>query len=116
MIFVVEDESMFIDVYDRLFEIVGAKTIDWAHSGEEAIEKLRRGKGKPDLIIMDHRLPRMNGITTMVEIHRMDPTAKVIFVSADGRIKQEAMEKGAVGFIQKPFSIDEFVRVIKEHT
>ena len=115
LIFVIEDESAFIDVYDKLFEIMNAKTVDWAFSGEEAIEKFKKAGERPDLIIMDQRLPKMNGVDTMVEIHKMDPTVKVIFVSADGRIKKAAMDKGAVDFIQKPFSIDEFVRVIKAH-
>jgi len=115
LIFVIEDENSFIDVYDRLFQILDAKTVDWAFSGEEAIEKFKKAGGRPDLIIMDQRLPKMNGVDTMVEIHRIDPTAKVIFVSADGSVKKKALDNGAVDFIQKPFSIDEFVSVIKAH-
>jgi DNA-binding response OmpR family regulator len=45
----------------------------------------------------------------------MDPNAKVLFVSADGRARKMAIENGAVDFIQKPFSIAEFVRIVKEH-
>ena len=115
LIFVVEDESSFIDVYDRLFEIMDAKTVDWAFSGEEAIEKFKKVQGRPDIVIMDQRLPKMNGIDTMIEIHKMDPIAKVIFVSADGRARKIAMERGALDFIQKPFTIDEFIRIIKSH-
>jgi len=65
---------------------------------------------------MDHRLPKMNGVECMIEIHRIDPDAKVLFVSADGGARKMAMENGAVDFIQKPFSIAEFVRIVKEHS
>ena len=82
--------------------------MDWAFSGEEALEKLRAMKSRPDLVIMDHRLPRMNGVETMIEILQLDPRAKVLFVSADEKARKLAMENGAADFILKPFSIAEF--------
>lgn len=97
-----------MDVYSRLFDMIHLKILDWAFSGEEALEKFKTMKERPDIIIMDHRLPRMNGVETMIEILQMNPKAKVLFVSADEKARKLAMENGAADFILKPFSVAEF--------
>lgn len=111
-IFVVEDEKAFVDVYQKIFDIINFEIADWAFSGEEAVGMYRNMKERPALIIMDHRLPKMNGVETMIEILRMDPDAKVLFVSADERSRTLAMNNGAVDFIQKPFSLAQFISII----
>jgi DNA-binding response OmpR family regulator len=111
-IFVVEDEKAFVAVYQKIFDIIDFEIADWAYSGEEAIQKFRNMKDCPDLVIMDHRLPGMNGVETMVEILQKDPTAKVLFVSADDRAKKLAMDNGALDFIQKPFSLAQFISIV----
>lgn len=111
-VFVVEDEKAFVDVYQKIFEIIQFEIFDWAFSGEEAVEKYRAMKTRPDLIIMDHRLPKISGVETMTEILQMDPAAKVLFVSADERAKKLAMDSGAIDFIQKPFSLSQFISTI----
>lgn len=83
-IFVIEDEQAFVEVYNEIFKFAGFTLADWAFTGEEAVEKYRGRTKDPDLIIMDHRLPGMNGVETMLQILRMDPSAKILFVSADG--------------------------------
>lgn len=113
-VFVVEDERAFMDVYRRIFEMIDLEISDWAFSGEEAVEKLRTAKPRPDLIIMDHRLPKMNGVETMIEIFKIDPPAKVLFVSADEKARKLALENGAADFILKPFSLTEFTAKIAD--
>lgn len=111
-IFVVEDEKAFVDVYQKIFDIIDFEIADWAYSGEEAVGKFRNMKERPALIIMDHRLPKMNGVETMIEILQMDPGAKVLFVSADERARRLAMDNGALDFIQKPFSLAQFISIV----
>jgi CheY-like chemotaxis protein len=113
-IFVIEDEWAFVEVYNEIFEFAGFTLADWAFSGEEAVEKYRARTKDPDLIIMDHRLPGMDGVETMLQILQMNPSAKVLFVSADGHAKKPALDNGAVGFLLKPFSVADFVRSAKE--
>jgi two-component system chemotaxis response regulator CheY len=72
----------------------------------------RKMKERPALIIMDHRLPKMNGVEAMIDILQVDPKAKVLFVSADERARRLAMDNGAVDFIQKPFSLAQFISTI----
>jgi DNA-binding response OmpR family regulator len=111
-IFVIEDEKAFVDVYQKIFDIIDFEIADWAYNGEEAIKKFRAMKERPALIIMDHRLTKMNGVEAMIEIHKMDSTVKVLFVSADERARKLAMDNGAVDFIQKPFSLAQFISII----
>ena len=114
-IFVVEDETAFVDVYQKIFDIINFEIADWAYTGEEAVEKYRARTKDPDLIIMDHRLPGMNGVETMLQIIRMDPTAKVLFVSADETARKLSLDNGAVGFLLKPFSLVGFITSVKEN-
>jgi DNA-binding response OmpR family regulator len=111
-IFVVEDEKAFVDVYQKIFDIIDFEIADWAYSGEDAVSMFRKMKERPALIIMDHRLPKMNGVETMIEILQIDPSTKILFVSADERSRKLAMDNGAVDFIQKPFSLAQFISII----
>jgi CheY-like chemotaxis protein len=112
-IFVIEDERAFVEVYDEVLEFGGFQLSDWAFSGEEAVEKYRKRIKDPDLIIMDHRLPGMNGVETMLQILQMNPSAKVLFISADEKAKRPALDKGAVGFLLKPFSLADFIKAVE---
>ena len=114
-IFVVEDERAFVHVYDAIFRLAGFQLADWAFSGEEAVEKYRGRLNNPDLIIMDHRLPGMNGIETMLAIMKMDPSVKVLFVSADEKAKRMSLDNGAIAFILKPFSLADFINTINSN-
>lgn len=83
----------------------GHTVIDCAFNGNDAIVKFKTFKTKPDLIIMDHRMPIKNGIDTMKEILELDPNIKIIFASADNQIKDIALNLGAIIFQEKPFPI-----------
>jgi two-component system chemotaxis response regulator CheY len=67
---------------------------------------------KPDLIIMDHRMPIKNGVEATKEILAMQPKAKVLFISADVSQENRVAEIGAVGFLEKPFPMDKLFRMI----
>ena len=114
-IFVVEDEKAFVDVYQKIFDIINFEIADWAYSGEEAVEKYRARTKDPDLIIMDHRLPGMNGVETMLQIIQIDPSAKILFVSADEKARKLSLANGAVGFLLKPFSLAGFIAAVEEN-
>jgi len=114
-IFIVEDEKAFVQTYDEIFKFAGYQLSDWAYSGEEAVEKYRSRIKDPDLIIMDHRLPGMNGVETMLQIFRINPSAKVLFVSADENARKLSLDNGAVGFLLKPFSLAGFIRAVKKN-
>ncbi|MCK5345673.1 MAG: response regulator [Candidatus Heimdallarchaeota archaeon] len=77
-----------------------------ARNGMEALEKVL--EAAPDLIVLDIRMPVMDGITALKEIRKLDTSVKVIMVTAlegDDTVKQ-AYENGAVDYVRKPFNLD----------
>jgi CheY-like chemotaxis protein len=106
-IFLVEDDPDILVLYRIMMERKsGYSILDTATNGQEAIEKYKRFDNKPDLIIMDHRMPVKSGIEATKEIIEADGNVRILFVSADVSVREEALEIGAVGFLEKPSSMD----------
>jgi len=104
-ILIVDDERPIIEVLIEIFETNGYEVVGSATSGEDALSKYASLSPYPDIVIMDHRLPMKTGLETMRGILRMDPSARVLFVSADSSIRKNALAEGAAGFILKPFDM-----------
>jgi len=103
-IFVVDDEDFIRDLYRDVFESRGM-TVFTAPSGDEAVKVFRTMVHRPDIVIMDHRMPGKDGIETTRELLRMDPSVPIIFSSADETVREKALEAGAVSFWAKPFPV-----------
>ena len=86
------------------FEIIGM-----AKNGEEAVQMYKNFPKKPDVIIMDHRMPIKTGIEASKEILEIDKDAKIIFASADETVEEEARSIGVICFKNKPFTNKRFV-------
>ena len=69
---------------------------------------------KPDIILMDHRMPIKNGLETTKAILEIDSKSKIIFVSADNSVKEIALTMGAREFLKKPFGFQTLLRDIVE--
>lgn len=91
------------------YQVVGE-----AVSGDLAIEMYK--ETKPDVMLLDINMPKMNGIDALTEIMKIDPDAKVIMCS-DQKYESMimmALKKGAKDFVIKPFtSYDIFLAVKK---
>jgi len=81
--------------------------IDNAQNGEEAVSKFQKFNTKPDLVVMDYHMPYKNGLEATQAILEIDKTAKIVIVSGDPTIKQEALSTGAICFKEKPFNLTE---------
>jgi two-component system chemotaxis response regulator CheY len=94
--------------FDEL-EVVGA-----ASNGVEAIELFRRTD--PDLVTMDLTMPQMDGIECIEQIVRLKPAVRILVISAlaDKATAVDAMEKGANGFLNKPFTDRQLNEAIAE--
>lgn len=110
---IVEDEKELVKLYQRIFAQKGFVICFVAYDGLEAIKKYIECIPKPHVIIMDNRLPLMNGIDTTKEILKIDPDAKIIFLSADINVKNEAMKAGAFVFLKKPASIADITNAVE---
>ena len=105
------DDAVFIRVSLKvMLEKNGYQVIGEAANGAEAI--LKYNELKPDLVTMDVTMPQMDGITALKAIKKMDPSGKVVMISAMGQEStvKEAIFAGANGFIVKPFVEEQVIR------
>lgn len=109
---IVEDEKDLVRVYVRLFEKRGIPVCFIAYDGNEAIIKFIACTPKPHIVIMDYRLPTLNGIEVTKRILAIDPDTKVIMISADTSIKEESLRNGAFTFLAKPVSLKEIANTV----
>ncbi|VAX35674.1 hypothetical protein MNBD_UNCLBAC01-1172 [hydrothermal vent metagenome] len=88
--------------------------IEEAQSGMQAIEKL--STFSPDLILLDQRMPEMDGLMTLDIITQKNPKSKCIMVTAEGTLPLavEAMKRGAIDFVVKPFDPDILRHTVKK--
>lgn len=91
-----------------LFNIVAE-----AKDGEDALEKFT--EHRPQVITMDLTMPNMDGIDTIEKIVELDQDVRILVVSAlnDKLTGMLALEKGAMGFINKPFTPEELCEALE---
>ena len=112
-VFIVEDDLDIAHLYQKLLVISGFDVVGIAENGENAINMYQSFSEKPDIIVMDHRMPIKNGIDTTIDILKIEKTQKIIFASADRSVKKEILTIGAADFLEKPFSLDTLTQCIK---
>ncbi len=112
LVAIVEDNEDIADLYTILVKTMGMRICFRARDGVEAVNAFRHGETKPDLLLVDHRMPAMSGLDAMKEILAIDPSARFIFISADEGVRAEAMAAGAKAFLRKPASTTEICKVI----
>jgi len=113
-VLVVDDSSYMRTVIKDFVQKAGHDVIGEAESGKEAVEKCK--ELKPDLVILDIVMPGMDGIATLNAIKESGIQTKVVMCSAMGqeRLMNRAREAGALGFIVKPFKVQQFLEALKE--
>ncbi len=104
-ILLVDDEQTILHFCRLALEAEGYTILE-AHDGDEAVQIYTNTHPKPDLVLMDYRMPRKNGLIATAEIKTYDPTAKIIFSTADDSIKPQAQNLGIIDFKKKPFGLD----------
>jgi DNA-binding response OmpR family regulator len=115
-IYIIDDEETIQFLYKEGLTMEGHKIIGTARNGSKAIEEINSFKSYPDIIILDHRMPIKNGLDTLKELkeYKFMNKTKVLFITADPTVKEEAGKLGVTTFIQKPFSILKLGKLITE--
>ena len=103
-----------MNILENLLEAHGFKVIGTAADGQLAIDKFNSLPIKPDVILMDYRMPNKNGIEATVEILKNGYQSKIIFTTAEVSIKEQALKIGATSVINKPFFSHELINKINE--
>jgi CheY-like chemotaxis protein len=104
-VLMVDDEEQFRATTSKILTRKGYATT-MAGSGEEAIEVLR--KNPQDVVILDIKMPGMDGHRTLVEIKKMAPDLPVIMLTGHGAMEsaKESLKGGAYDYLSKPCDID----------
>jgi nitrogen regulation protein NR(I) len=112
-ILIIDDDDQLRKSFQKLLSEEGY-TAESAASGEAGLEIIH--KRLPDLVIVDIRLPGMNGLETFQEIHKVERKLPVIIMTAYGTTETaiEATKLGAFDYILKPFEIPDMLAVIKQ--
>jgi response regulator of citrate/malate metabolism len=95
-----------------LLNLYGIEVIGIADNGIKALEIYKKLLKKPDIILLDQRMPLKNGIETAKEILKLNKDSRIIFTSADVSVKEEALSLGIVEFIEKPFQFEILIDII----
>jgi DNA-binding NtrC family response regulator len=82
-----------------------------AHDGEEIVTAIVNHGLSLDIIIMDYRLPRMDGLEVGKRISKNRPGIKIVLATSDDSVKSAALSEG-FEFLQKPFSLRMLARTI----
>ena len=112
-IVIVDDDQAIRKIYKNALSYFGFDIIDTMSDGSEIVEKIDAMVPRPDVVILDERMPRMSGTEACRRIHASYPDVSVIFVSADSAAEKTALEAGANYFFKKPVSISELARAIE---
>ncbi|VAW40250.1 Response regulator of zinc sigma-54-dependent two-component system [hydrothermal vent metagenome] len=107
---IVDDEKSVRYAFKRTFgDVYDIITAEDGIQGLEAVES-----AGPDIVLMDIRMPRLDGLTALKRLHEQKPTLPVIMMTAyaDSATAMRAMQEGAFDYIVKPFDNDDLRLVI----
>ena len=112
-ILVVDDDAQLRHSFEKLLTAEG-HTVRISPTGEGGLELVRARI--PDLVIMDVRLPGMDGLKTFQYMHEIEPKLPVIIMTAYGNTDTaiEATKLGAFDYVLKPFEIHEMLETIEK--
>lgn len=87
----------------------------FAENGDMAVQKMK--SGPPDLVILDIKMPRRDGLDTLREIKKINPSQKVVIATGYRSVDtaNEAVKLGATDYIIKPFDRKQVLSVAKKN-
>jgi len=113
IILFVDDEVEFIETLMKRVDKRGM-TVTGVGSGEEALAWL--GQHAVDVVVLDVKMPGMDGIQTLREIKKLKPLVEVIMLTGHANLESASagMALGAFDYLMKPFNIDELVYKVQD--
>lgn len=105
-ILIVDDQNGIRVLLVEVFNVEGYRTFQ-ASNGKLALEIVRNES--PDLVLLDMKIPGMDGLDILKHIKQINPSIKVIMMTAYGELDmiKEATDHGALMHFTKPFDIDD---------
>ena len=111
---IVDDSIVIRRLIARSVSGPDVEVVGTADNGVEALELFRNHR--PELVTMDITMPEMDGLTCVRELLKIDPDTRILVVSAlaDKPTAVEALKRGALGYLTKPFTGQELDRAFAE--
>jgi two-component system, chemotaxis family, chemotaxis protein CheY len=111
---IVDDSNIMRRRIERSQQFEELEVVGTAGNGVEALEMFR--KTDPDMVTMDLTMPQMDGIECISKLVQLKPAVRILVISAlaDKATAVEAMERGANGFLNKPFTDRQLNEAIAE--
>jgi signal transduction histidine kinase/CheY-like chemotaxis protein len=115
-VLIVEDEASNFMVVESMLKKTKIE-VYWAKNGEEAIDLFRKNIRKIDVILMDIKLPKMNGFEVTEEIRKISESVPVIALTAYALPKEEHLirQEDFDDYMAKPIIRDKLLRVMSQH-
>ena len=114
-ILLVDDDESVRQMEARMLERLGYRVLATG-DGQQALSLYQERTGEIDLVILDMVMPEMSGKDIYHRLKQINPQAKVMLYSGHSMDQDvyELLEEGAVGYIQKPYSLSEFSKKIAD--
>jgi CheY-like chemotaxis protein len=110
---IVDDEESLCALFSLMAKKLGYSTEFTAHNGREIVTAVLNKTISPDLIIMDYRMPVMNGLQAAELIRKNEPEIPILIASADDTIRDSAESLG-LNYLQKPFNFRQFSEALNQ--
>ena len=110
---VVDDEVDFLETIVKRLQARGID-VTGVESGYQALEVL--DQRSPDVIILDVKMPGMDGIETLREIKKKKPLTEVIMLTGHASVESgiQGMQLGAFDYLMKPIALDELLEKVRQ--
>lgn len=110
----VDDEKAFLDTLTKRLEKRGMN-VTAVYSGQDALAELKT-QTKIEVVILDVKMPQMDGIETLVEIKKQDPLIEVIMLTGHATVETaiDGMKMGAFDYLMKPCDLDVLIAKASE--
>lgn len=113
-VLLVEDDPATLEALKTLLEVRKYQVVV-AENGSRALQILRQDPRKFDLLVSDIVMPEMGGLALFQNLRQTRPEIKALFVTGHplDAASQDLLEKGDVDWLQKPFSVREFIAMVQ---
>ncbi len=113
-VLLVDDEIDFVETFSERL-VLRDLEISKAFSAQEALQVLEENKNI-EVVILDVKMPEMDGIETLAEIKKRYPLVEVIMLSGHSTVKSaiEGMKQGAFDYLMKPCDMDQIIAKVSE--
>jgi two-component system OmpR family response regulator len=108
-VLIVDDEEDFVETIVKRLKDRGLDTVG-VNSGKEALEQLDRKDF--DVVVLDVKMPGMDGIETLRAIKKKKPRTEVIMLTGHGSVESgiEGLQLGAYNYVMKPVPLDDLLK------